>query len=89
MNNIIWQNVYTVVIATVLSTFLITFFLTPFRKKFFQLFKTTKIENIQIRNAVSGGVNSSDNSIIRDNFEVSTQFSTDKDLNINQIKLKM
>lgn len=88
MNNIIWQNVYTVVIATVLSTFLITFFLTPFRKKFFQLFKTTKIENIQIRNAVSGGVNSSDNSIIRDNFEVSTQFSTDKDLNINQIKLK-
>ena len=88
MNNILWPNIFMTVIATLISTFLITFFLTPFRKKFFQLFKTTKIENIQIRNAVSGGVNSSDNSIIRDNFEVSTQFSTDKDLNINQIKLK-
>ncbi|MFS9239757.1 hypothetical protein QM452_07010 [Streptococcus australis] len=33
-------------------------------------------------------MNSSDNSIIRDYFEVSTQFSTDKDFNINQIKLK-
>ena len=88
MNNILWPNIFMTVIATLISTFLITFFLTLFRKKFFQLFKTTKIENIQIRNAVSGGVNSSDNSIIRDNFEVSTQFSTDKDLNINQIKLK-
>ncbi|VYT93227.1 hypothetical protein [Streptococcus oralis] len=88
MNNISWPNIFMSVIATVISTFLINFFLTPFRKKFFQLFKTTKIENIQIRNAVSGGVNSSDNSIIRDYFEVSTQFSTDKDLNINQIKLK-
>ena len=88
MNNILWPNIFMTVIATLISTFLITFFLTPFRKKFFQLFKTTKIENIQIRNAVSGGVNSSDNSIIRDYFEVSTQFSTDKDLNINQIKLK-
>ena len=84
MDNTIWQDV----IVALISTFLITFILTPIRKKFFQLFKTTKIENIQIRNAVSGGVNSSDNSIIRDYFEVSTQFSTDKDLNINQIKLK-
>ena len=88
MNNILWPNIFMTVIATLISTFLITFFLTPFRKKFFQLFKTTKIENIQIRNAVNGGVNSSDNSIIRDYFEVSTQFSTDKDFNINQIKLK-
>lgn len=88
MNNILWPNIFMTVIATLISTFLITFFLTPIRKKFFQLFKTTKIENIQIRNAVSRGVNSSDNSIIRDYFEVSTQFSTDKDLNINQIKLK-
>jgi len=88
MNNILWPNIIMTVIASLISTFLITFFLTPLRKKFFQLFKTTKIENIQIRNAVSGGVNSSDNSIIRDYFEVSTQFSTDKDLNINQIKLK-
>ena len=88
MNNILWPNIFMTVIATLISTFLITFFLTPIRKKFFQLFKTTKIENIQIRNAVSGGVNSSDNSVIRDYFEVSSQFSTDKYLNINQIKLK-
>ena len=88
MNNILWSNIFMTVIATLISTFLITFFLTPFQKKFFQLFKITKIENIQIRNAVSGGVNSSDNSIIRDYFEVSTQFSTEKDLNINQIELK-
>ena len=84
MDNTKWQDV----IVTLISTSLITFILTPIRKKFFQLFKTTKIENIQIRNAVSRGVNSSDNSIIRDYFEVSTQFSTDKYLNINQIKLK-
>ena len=84
MDNTIWQDV----IVALISTFLITFILTPIRKKFFQLFKTTKIGNIQIRNAVNGGVNSSDNSIIRDYFEVSTQFSTDKDFNINQIKLK-
>lgn len=84
MDNTKWQDV----IVALISTSLITFILTPIRKKFFQLFKTTKIENIQIRNAVSGGVNSSDNSIIRDYFEVSTQFSTDKYLNINQIKLK-
>lgn len=88
MHNILWPNIFMTVIATLISTFLISFILTPIRKKFFQLFKTTKIENIQIRNAVSEGVNSSDNSIIRDYFEVSTQFSTDKDLNINQIKLK-
>ena len=84
MDNTKWQDV----IVTLISTSLITFILTPIRKKFFQLFKTTKIENIQIRNAVSGGVNNSDNSVIRDYFEVSTQFSTDKYLNINQIKLK-
>ena len=84
MDNTKWQDV----IVTLISTSLITFILTPIRKKFFQLFKTTKIENIQIRNAVTGGVNNSDNSVIRDYFEVSTQFSTDKDLNINQIKLK-
>ena len=84
MDNTKWQDV----ILTLISTSLITFILTPIRKKFFQLFKTTKIENIQIRNAVSGGVNNSDNSVIRDYFEVSTQFSTDKYLNINQIKLK-
>ena len=65
MNNILWPNIFMTVIATLISTFLITFFITPIRKKFFQLFKTTKIENIQIRNAVSRGVNSSDNSIIR------------------------
>ena len=84
MDNTKWQDV----IVTLISTSLITFILTPIRKKFFQLFKTTKIENIQIRNAVTGGVNNSDNSVIRDYFEVSTQFSTDKYLNINQIKLK-
>ena len=84
MDNTKWQDV----IVTLISTSLITFILTPIRKKFFQLFKTTKIENIQIRNAVSGGVNNSDNSVIMDYFEVSTQFSTDKYLNINQIKLK-
>lgn len=84
MDNTKWQDV----IVTLISTSLITFILTPIRKKFFQLFKTTKIENIQTRNAVSGGVNNSDNSVIRDYFEVSTQFSTDKYLNINQIKLK-
>ena len=88
MKNILWPNIFMTVIATLISTFLISFILTPIRKKFFQLIKTTKIENIQIRNAVSRGVNSSDNSIIRDYFEVSTLFSTDKDLNINQIKLK-
>jgi len=84
LDNTKWQDV----IVTLISTSLITFILTPIRKKFFQLFKTTKIENIQIRNAVTGGVNNSDNSVIRDYFEVSTQFSTDKYLNINQIKLK-
>lgn len=84
MDNTKWQDV----IVALISTSLITFILTPIRKKFFQLFKTTKIESIQIRNAVSGGVNSSDNSVIRDYFEVSSQFSTDKYLNINQIKLK-
>lgn len=84
MDNTKWQDV----IVTLISTSLITFILTPIRKKFFQLFKTTKIENIQIRNAVTGGVNNSDNSVIRDYFEVSTQFSTEKYLNINQIKLK-
>lgn len=44
MKNILWPNIFMTVIATLISTFLISFILTPIRKKFFQLFKTTKIE---------------------------------------------
>jgi len=88
MNNILWSNIFMTVIATLISTFLISFFLTPFREKFFQLFKTTKIVNIQIRNAVEEGINRSDKLIISDYFEVLTQISTNKNLNITQIELK-
>lgn len=88
MNNILWPNIFMTVIATLISTFLISFFLTPFREKFFQLFKTTKIVNIQIRNAVEEGINRSDKLIISDYFEILTQISTNKNLNITQIKLK-
>ena len=88
MNNILWPNIFMTVIATLISTFLISFFLTPFREKFFQLFKTTKIVNIQIRNAVEEGINRSDKLIISDYFEVLTQISTNKNLNITQIELK-